>query len=265
MKCNLNGEVVEAGGVMTHLPGSPTSRIGAAINREAQSSRKQGVMRGLAAREVEIMIAPGTGSTMAFDELQKVYSSRLFKTILRITKNWEDAEDALQDTFLRAYLALHGFEGRSSVYSWLTRIAINSALMVLRRRRSRPETLLICSFEEGDCDSPLELKDSSSNPEQLCDLRQRRDHVLQAIRNLESSLRAPIEAQLARGYSVKEVADTLNISVAAAKARLYRARVRLLERASVHSGARKRAPARFDDTGTHANLKNREQQWTTCG
>jgi RNA polymerase sigma-70 factor (ECF subfamily) len=258
MKCNLNREVVEVRGVMTHLPGSAASRIGAAINREAQPSRKQGVMRGLAAREVEMMIAPGTGSTRAFNELQKVYSSRLFKTILRITKNWEDAEDALQDTFLRAYLALHGFEGRSSVYSWLTRIAINSALMVLRRRRSRPETLLVCSFEEGEGDSPLELKDSSSNPEQLYDLRQRRDHVLQAIRHLESSLRAPIEAQLAGGASVKEVADTLNISVAAAKARLYRARVQLLQRASVHSGKRKRVPSGFVDTGAHANLKNRE-------
>lgn len=202
---------------------------------------------------------------MVFDNLQKEYSSRLFKTILRITKNWEDAEDALQDTFLRAYLALDGFEGRSSVYSWLTQIAINSALMVLRRRRSRPEALRMCSFEEGDGDSPLEFKDSSSNPEQLCDLRERRDHVLRAIRNLESPLRAPIEAQVAEGYSVKEVADTLNISVAAAKARLYRARVRLLERASVPSVARKRVPTSFVDTGARAHLKNREQQWTTCG
>ena len=137
---------------MTHLPGSPTSRVCTAIKHETQSSRNQTVVQGIAAPELEIMTAPGTGSTMAFDELQKEYSSRLFKTILRITKNWEDAEDALQDTFLRAYLALHGFEGRSSVYSWLTRIAINSALMVLRRRRSRPEALLICSFEEGDGD-----------------------------------------------------------------------------------------------------------------
>ena len=234
---------------MTHLPGSPTSRIG---------------MQGLAAPEVEIMTAPGTGSTMAFDELQKEYSSRLFKTILRITKNWEDAEDALQDTFLRAYLARHGFEGRSSVYSWLTRIAINSALMVLRKRRSRPEAFLICSFEEGDGDSRLELKDSSSNPEQLCDLRERKDHVLRAIRNLESPLRAPIEAQVAEGYSVKEVADSMNISVAAAKARLYRARVRLLERASIHSRAKKHVPSGVFDAGAHADLKNREQQWKIC-
>ena len=250
---------------MTHLPGAPTSRVGATINGETQSSRNKSIVQGITAREVEIRTVPRTGSTMAFDELQKEYSPRLFKTILRITKNWEDAEDALQDTFLRAYLALHGFEGRSSVYSWLTRIAINSALMVLRRRRSRPEALLICSFEEGDSDSPLELKDSSSNPEQLCDLRQKRDHVLQAIRKLESPLRAPIEAQLAGGYSVKEVADTLNISVAAAKARLYRARVRLLQRALVHSGAGKRVPTGFVDTPVHANLKNREQKWTICG
>ena len=249
----------------TQLPGSPTSRVCTAFKHETQSSRNQTAVQGIAARELEIITAPGKGSTMAFDELQKEYSSRLFKTILRITKNWEDAEDALQDTLLRAYLALHGFGGRSSVYSWLTRIAINSALMVLRKRRSRPEAFLICSFEGGDGDPPLELKDSSSNPEQLCDLRQRKDHVLRAIRNLEAPLRAPIEAQLAGGYSVKEVADTLNISVAAAKARLYRARVRLLQRASVHSGARKRVPARFVDTGAYASLKSREQQWTTCG
>ena len=256
---------VEVGAEMTRLPGSATSRIGAAINRKTQSPRNQSVEQAIAAREVRMTTAPRMGSTMAFDELPKEYSSRLFRTIYRITKNWEDAEDALQDAFLRAYLARHCFEGRSSVYSWLTRIAINSALMVLRRRRSRPEALLICSFEKGDGASPPDLKDSSSNPEQVCDLRERRDYVLRAIRNLESPLRAPIEAQVAEGYSVKQVADTLNITVAAAKARLYRARVRLLERASVHSVSRKRVPTSFVETGAHTNLRNREQQWTTCG
>lgn len=250
---------------MSHRLGSLEPRIGAVISRELHSSRDQRIRQVLVAPEMEIMVAAREGATVAFDELQRLYSSRLFKTILRITKNWEDAEDALQDTFLRAYMALHSFQGRSSVYSWLTRIAINSALMILRRRRSRPEALLISSPEEGDGDSALEFKDSSSNPEQLCDLRQRKDRLLQAIRNLESPLRAPIEAQLAGGHSVKEVADALNISVAAAKARLYRARVRLLERASVHSGARKRVAAGVLDTGGHTNLKNREQQWTTCG
>lgn len=250
---------------MTHLSGSPTTRIGATINRETQPSRNRNVMQGLEAREVEIMTVPETGSTTTFDELQKMYSSRLFKTILRITKNWEDAEDALQDTFLRAYVAVHGFEGRSSVYSWLTRIAINSALMVLRRRRSRPEAWLVSSFEEGRCDSPLALKDSSSSPEELCDLRQRKDHLLQAIRNLESPLRVPIETQLAGERSVKEVADTLNISVAAVKARLYRARIRLLERASDHSARRKCVPPGVVDAGARANLKNREQEWTISG
>ena len=248
---------------MTHLPGPPSSRIGAAINDEPQSSCNQSVMAGCVAQEAGVTTAPHACSTTTIEELQRAYSSRLFQTILRITKNWEDAEDALQDTFLRAYLALDGFEGRSSAYSWLTRIAINSALMLLRRRRSRPEALLVCSFQEGDGDCALELRDSASSPEQLCDIRQRRDQLLRAIRKLESPLRAPIEAQLEREYSVKEVAEALNISVAAVKARLYRARLRIIERASVHSSASKGVPAGVANSSAPTNLKNREQQWTT--
>lgn len=260
---NLHREFVKVGAAMTHLPGPPTSRIGAAINDEPQSSRNQSVRAGRVAQEAGVTTAPHARSTTTIEELQRVYSSRLFQTILRITKNWEDAEDALQDTFLRAYLAWDGFEGRSTPYSWLTRIAINSALMLLRRRRSRPEALLVCSFEEGDSNFPMELKDSSSNPEQLCELRQRKDQLLKAIRKLESPLRAPIETQLAGEHSVKEVAETLSISVAAVKARLYRARLRLIERASVHSSASRRAPAGVANPSARANLKNREQQWTT--
>lgn len=162
---------------MGHRLGSPAPRIGAVISHEVHSSREQRIGQALVAPEMETIVDAREGATVAFDEMQGLYSSRLFKTILRITKNWEDAEDALQDTFLRAYMSLHSFQGRSSVYSWLTRIAINSALMILRRRRSRPEALLISSFEEGNGDSPLEFKDSSSNPEQLCDLRQRKDHL----------------------------------------------------------------------------------------
>jgi RNA polymerase sigma-70 factor, ECF subfamily len=187
-------------------------------------------------RDLEIVAAAQAGSTTAFDELQKLYSSRLFKTILRITKNREDAEDALQDTFLRAYVALRGFEARSSVYSWLTRIAINSALMILRRRRSRREALFIASFEEEDDLFPLEIKDPASNPEQLCDLLQRSEHLLHAIRKLEPQVRALIEIRLAGEYSMKEMANILNISTSAVKARLYRARAHLVKRASIQCG-----------------------------
>lgn len=182
------------------------------------------------ARESQIMAAAQAGSIAAFEDLLQEYSGRLFRTILRITKNREDAEDALQDTLLRAFVGLQRFEGRSSVYSWLTRIAMNSALMILRRRRTHPEVLLPSSFEEGDYQAPFEVKDAAYNPEQLYDLRQRSQHLLHAIRRLEPRLRAPVEIQLAGELPLKDVASALNISVSAAKSRLYRARTRLARR-----------------------------------
>lgn len=214
--------------------------IGVSRNLDkAYSSYNHNLEHDLVGRETQIMAAARSGSAAAFDELQRKYSSRLFRTILRITRNREDAEDALQETFLHAYLALGRFEGRSSVYSWLTRIAINTALMILRRRRSRPEVSRISSFDEVEGYSPLEIRDTSHNPEQLCDLRQRSDYLLHAIGKLEPSLRGAIEIQMTGEYSLKDIADTLQISVAAVKARLFRARARLARRASIHSTARK--------------------------
>lgn len=184
-------------------------------------------------RDVEIVAAARAGSSAAFDELQKQYSRRLFATILRVTKHREDAEDALQDTFLRAFLALPQFECRSSVYSWLTRIAINSALMILRRRRSRRETDTSSPSESCEGYFQLEIQDSTPNPEQLCDLRQRCNRLIIAIQKLKPQLRAPIEIQLADERSMKEIASELNMSLPAVKARLHRARARLAERIPV--------------------------------
>ncbi len=186
-----------------------------------------------AERDLEIVAAVQAGSSAAFDELQRQYSRRLLWTILRITKNREDAEDALQDTFLKAFLALPQFEGRSSVYSWLSRIAINSALMILRRRRTRPQADSVFSVEGCDDYCPLQIEDKTPNPEQLCELRQRCNLVINAIQKLSPQLRAPIEIQMAHQRSMEELARELNISVAAVKTRLYRARVQLADHNSV--------------------------------
>jgi RNA polymerase sigma factor (sigma-70 family) len=90
-------------------------------------------------RNQHLVYAAQSGCRAAFDELVSLHSRRVRRTILAITKDSEDAEDAMQESFLRAFLAISRFEGRASFYSWLTRIAINSALMILRRRRARPE------------------------------------------------------------------------------------------------------------------------------
>jgi RNA polymerase sigma-70 factor, ECF subfamily len=180
-----------------------------------------------ARRDDQLVKEAQAGLPGAFAELYATYSPRLYKTILSITRNPEDAEDALQNTFLRVHFALHTFEGRSGIYSWLTRIAINSALMILRRRRTRPETLFDPHSDPREDTPCFEIKDSSPNPEQICDLRQRRIRVLHAIRNLDPRLQTPIRMQMTMGSSVKEIGCALNISQAAVKARLHRARRRL--------------------------------------
>jgi RNA polymerase sigma-70 factor (ECF subfamily) len=143
-----------------------------------------------------------------------------------MTGNHEDAEDALQETFLHAYLALPSFEGRSQFASWLTRIAINSALMVLRRRRSRPEVSFELSSESGN---PVAtgVRDHALNPEQLYDLKQRSDCTMRAISRLSTNLRTPITTWVEQDCTVKELARTLDLSLPTVKARLYRARKQL--------------------------------------
>ena len=178
-------------------------------------------------RDRQLVSEAQAGSSESFAQLQCLYQHKLYKTILGITKNREDAEDALQDTFLRAYVALRHFEGRSSVYSWLTRIAINSALMILRRRRVRAEVFFESPSNERDGAYPLEVKDTALNPEQMWAQQQRWTHVSYAIERLDPKLKAPLQVLLTRECSMNEIAQTLDITVAAVKARLHRARHRL--------------------------------------
>lgn len=178
-------------------------------------------------RDSEILSAAVSGSSEAFAELYALYSPRLYKAIFSIMRNPADTEDVLQETFLRVYLALHSFEGRSSFYSWLTQIAINTALMSLRKRRTRAKI----SFDPHSNDSDeifcFEIKDPAPNPEQVCHANQLRLKLLRAIEGLRPCLREPIEMHLANQASMKEISHTLNISIASVKARLHRARSRL--------------------------------------
>jgi RNA polymerase sigma-70 factor (ECF subfamily) len=172
-----------------------------------------------------IVAAAQAGSSAAFAELHSIYSGRLYQTILSITRNPHDAEEALQETFFKAYRAIKTFEGKSKIYSWLTRIAINSALMILRKRRIRSEVLIDPQPDDRWEAITLEVKDSAPNPEELCILHQHQHRTLRAIRRLSPRLRAPIRMQIMRGWSIREISLALNISEAAVKSRLYRARL----------------------------------------
>ena len=112
----------------------------------------------VAKRDIDLLTKARAGSNAAFEEIQRFYSPRLYRRIHSITRNREDAEDALQDTFLHAFAALNSFQGKSQFSTWLTRIAINAALMTIRRRRSRPEV----SFEPDWNPGRISLRSISS-------------------------------------------------------------------------------------------------------
>jgi RNA polymerase sigma-70 factor, ECF subfamily len=182
-----------------------------------------------------LVAAARSGSSAAFAELREIYARRVYRKLLIMTKNREDAEDALQDTFLRAYMALHTFEERSSFYTWVTRIAINSALMILRRRRLRPEVSFDSTSETEEAISGFGFKDTGPSPEYICVHRQRYACTLRSIWKLQPRLRQVIEMQMTDNRSIKEIAQALEISEAAVKSRLARARARLARAHDVRS------------------------------
>ena len=163
------------------------------------------------------------GSSSAFEKLHRLYSPRLYKQIVAVTRNVDDAEEALQDTFFQAFRAVHSFEGRSRISTWLTRIAINAALMKVRKRRRRSEV----SFEwplglEEDI-STFDIPDPSPNQEQLYEERERREMLAHAIEKLDPTLRSTVTLWVSRGGSMAEVASLLDVSLCTVKTRIYRA------------------------------------------
>ena len=178
-------------------------------------------------RSKELVAAARSGSAAAFAELRELYAQRVYRKLLTITRNREDAEDALQDTFLQAYKAFHAFEERASFYTWVTTIAINSALMILRRRRIRSEVSFDRPGETEEAIPAFDFEDTGPNPEHICLHRQRYDRALRSIRKLQPRLRQVIEMKMKDNCSAREIAQALQISEAAVKSRLSRARARL--------------------------------------
>ena len=173
-----------------------------------------------------LVAAAQAGQDWAFAELCTRNSKRVFNTIYSVTKNREDAEDALQDSTLRAFLHLKQFDGRSSFATWFTRIGINSALMILRKKRIRLETSMDATAE-GETWQIWQIADYSADPEEHYVGRERSMHLKRAICRLPSALRSVIELGQMEGHSMKQIADNIGISIPATKSRLARAKVAL--------------------------------------
>ena len=195
--------------------------------------------------DTQLLSAARRGDQAAFGRLFELHSKKILHSTLRITRNREDAEDALQECFLSGLVHLKDFDGRSQLSTWLTRIAINAALMKLRRNRYSREVPMEFVDEEGMERPRFQLTDGSLNPEENYAERERARLLREALGGLRPRVRAAIEICQLQECSVRETARKLGISTAAAKGRLFHARVALrkacLQRAN--AAARRLRPA----------------------
>lgn len=161
------------------------------------------------------------GNKAAYAELYGRHAQKVYRVVVRMTRNHEDAEDVVQEAVMKAFVHLSGFEGRSAFSSWLTRIAINGVLMMRRKRTSDRESPL----DGIDGSEAIQIADRAPDAETQILRRETAYRVQRAVAQLPSVLRVPMQHQLAEDLPVKDVANRLGISVPATKSRLLRARI----------------------------------------
>jgi len=185
--------------------------------------------------EAEVVAEARAGNHGAFATLVKQYDHHIYRIALNITRNTEDAKDALQESLLKAHTNLGRFEGQSRFYTWLVRIAINESLMKLRRRRREKEVFI---DEQPETDNGRlmagEIVDWDENPEERYSQAELREILTKAIESLSPPYRLVSLLRDVEGFSTDETAQTLGISVSAAKSRLLRARSQLRETLNTH-------------------------------
>jgi RNA polymerase sigma-70 factor, ECF subfamily len=180
-----------------------------------------------------LVVAAKRGNAQAFEEIVSRHKQKVLAVAQRITNNREDAEDVTQESFHKAFLHLEDFEEKSRFSTWLTRIAMNEAFMVLRRRREVFEVLPV-SPDDDLGSSPEVFVDQSPNPEESCWQRERTDLLTKAIDRLGPKIRSTILLRDIEERSVEETAKLLGTSVAAVKARVFQGRRKL--RSTVNAG-----------------------------
>ncbi|MGH9742280.1 MAG: RNA polymerase sigma factor [Candidatus Acidiferrum sp.] len=164
-----------------------------------------------------------SGDEDAFGELYERHQLKAYHVALRILRDHQDAEDAVQRAFQRAFVNLERFREDSAFSTWLTRIAINEALMLLRRRRATVPLLEdgVAAEQEG---GGVDIADGRPAPEEIACEGERRATLLQAIAKLRKNLRVVVVQRELRGFTSAETADILGLSVSAVKARTFHAR-----------------------------------------
>jgi RNA polymerase sigma-70 factor (ECF subfamily) len=185
-----------------------------------------------ASDDLALVHASKRGDLAAFEKLVKRYDRKLFRIAQHLTHNREDAEDVVQEAFLKAFLHLGQFREDAKFSTWLTRIVMNQSLMMLRKRRPTREVSIDNDFQSDDGNLPIDLADWAPNPEELYRAAQLREILGNTLEELGPGLRVVFVLRDIEGFSLEETAEVLELSVAAVKARSFRARLQLRERLS---------------------------------
>ena len=179
--------------------------------------------------EGALVAAAKGGDITAFETLVGRYERKIFRLAQNITQNKEDAEDVMQEAFLKAYEHLSGFQGNSRFYTWLVRIAVNQALMKLRKRRPN-QVSIDEEVNTGEDLIPREIEDWGPSPEDRYKQTELSDILSEVIADLDPSFRIVFQLRDIEELSTEETAEALGLSVPAVKSRLLRARLKLRQK-----------------------------------
>jgi RNA polymerase sigma-70 factor (ECF subfamily) len=195
-----------------------------------------------------LVTAAKEGESKAFEELVERHQRQIYFAALRMTRNREDAEDVVQRSLQKAFLHLNSFVGRSSFSTWLTRVAINEALMLIRKRRSGVREVVMDDLSRDDeAAPPLDFPDPTPDPEARYFQREWLQMLSSAMSELTPLMRGAIQLRELEERSIEETAQILGISVNAAKARVFHARRKLRDVLKQHFGS----TAGSIDSATH--------------
>jgi RNA polymerase sigma-70 factor (ECF subfamily) len=187
-----------------------------------------------------LVAATKNGESQAFEFLVKRHEAKTFSVAFRITRNREDAQDVVQQSFHKAFMHLDRFQGKSSFSTWLTRIVINEGLMCLRRSRARREVSLDDAKSESEELFPVEIPDRGENPAEIYEHLEDERILCEAMSQLSAEFRTVVCLQLEE-RTIREAAEILGLGIGTLKARLFRARQKLrvlLTRSSEFRGDR---------------------------
>src|SRR5882724_11040441 len=218
--------------------------------------------RTFAREEYALVAAAKRGDSAAFEILCKQSANTVFRVARQMMRNNEDAEDVVQESFQQAFIHLKSFNGDSRFSTWLSRIAINPALMKLRKKHHLRDVSLDESAETEESSSRLDVEDQGLNPEQLYAQKERQRILSEAMNELTPGMRKAIELRELGERSTEETARIMGISSAAVKARVFHGRRKLRERLKHFVGSA--WPSAKSVSRTIGNTRHLSQDQLAC-